>query len=168
MKLNLGCGYDLRPDWINVDRRSFEKSHGEEVDVILDLDEGTWPPEWRTAAEEILLQDVVEHLRFPAKVLFEAQFCLARDGTLAVRGPHYTCRDTHTDPTHRRGLSSEFFERTMNHIGGGGPEIRIEFEWWNRWMHWINWIPCGLKLYEATFLCSLAPAKYVHARITRS
>lgn len=158
MKLNLGAGNDIREGWVNVDAFPVD-------DRVTPMDiEKSWPANW-VDLKVVLLRDVVEHLKDPNRVIMAAAVRLCPAGEVIIRGPHFTCRDTHTDFTHHRGLSSESVPHSLGHLFA--VYVHISFEWWNRWMHWVNWIPCGLKIYESTFLCSLAPAKYVHARIRR-
>jgi predicted SAM-dependent methyltransferase len=55
-RLNLGCGPNSNPNYLNVDVRKFEG-----VDVVADLRELKFPSESFT---EILVKDVIEHLSF--------------------------------------------------------------------------------------------------------
>jgi ADP-heptose:LPS heptosyltransferase len=56
VKLNLGCGREYRPGWINIDKDS-----AVEPDMVVDLDRVPWPlPD--AIADTILLKFVLEHL----------------------------------------------------------------------------------------------------------
>ncbi len=157
-KLNLGCGKDIREGWTNVDRVTWAKGV-----LRYDLDEDL-PPDgpW----DLILMQDVMEHLKNPHFAVLSAIHVLSDDGALVIRGPHYTCRDSYTDITHRRALSSETIEHMLA-TANVEVSTTLLFEPWNQWMHWVNWIPYGKKIYESTFLAGLAPAKHVHVMIRR-
>ena len=158
MKLNLGCGHDVREGWVNADVSPCDSRV-----LYVNLDK-PFPDGWWRACEEIVMQDVLEHLDDPEGCLENCAACLQPAGVLKVRGPHYTCRDTFTDLTHRRGLSSETMSRWANR-NGMTATVRLGFEPWNLWMAWVNLHPMGMKLYEATLLRALAPAKHVHAEL---
>ena len=56
MRLNLGCGFDNRTGWVNVD-----KMPQSEPDQVVDLEATPWP--WAdNSVEEIELRHVLEHL----------------------------------------------------------------------------------------------------------
>jgi predicted SAM-dependent methyltransferase len=79
-KLNLGCGFDSRPGYINVDLQEFHKP--DIVADILDLHE--FPS---VAFEEILAQDVLEHFhwRDTPRALYEWNRLLVMGGKLFLR-----------------------------------------------------------------------------------
>lgn len=82
-KLNLGCGYDHRAGYINLD-----VDPTTDPDVVHDLTEPLPYPD--NSFSEILLQDVLEH--FTAQdgyqLLLECQRVLQPNGTLQVRVPN--------------------------------------------------------------------------------
>lgn len=83
IKLNLGCGYDRRPGYINIDVDPATKP-----DVIHDLYQ---PLPYKTGTvDQILLQDVLEHftLQDGLKLLLECQRVLKKNGSLVVRVPN--------------------------------------------------------------------------------
>lgn len=83
MKLNLGCGLDKRPDYLNVDLRP-----DVHPDRIADVSDLRWLPDG--AAEEILARDVLEHVpraQVPA-VLREWRRVLAPGGVLHLQLPN--------------------------------------------------------------------------------
>ena len=55
-KLNLGCGFDYRPGWINADR--FKEC---KPDVVVDINEPPWPFN-DNEFDHILLKHVLEHV----------------------------------------------------------------------------------------------------------
>jgi hypothetical protein len=81
MKLNLGCGWDHREGWVNVD---FLEEH--KPDVIADVLELPFP---EGSAAEILAQDVLEHLpRTNTRTALDEWFrVLEENGSIEVRVP---------------------------------------------------------------------------------
>ena len=82
-RLNLGCGFDLRQGYLNVD---LQPSHN--PDLIADVGElGFLPADYY---EEILAQDVLEHLprTSTCKVLVHWNRLLAPGGILRLRVPN--------------------------------------------------------------------------------
>ncbi len=106
MKLNLGCGRDIREGWTNVDRFP-----GPGVDVVADLDDLPFPD---GSAEHVYASHVLEHVVDFAATWQEIHRVLAVGGTLHGRVPY----GLNTDPFHVR----YFDERSIPHmIGAGGP-----------------------------------------------
>ena len=171
-RLNLGCGRDIRAGWVNVDLHP----HDERV-TALDLDSVAPMPFADGSFQHIEAQDILEHVQDMVRVMSECRRILCEGGTLQVRGPHYTSRNLHTDPTHLRAFSSETFAWFVGGPwtndwarGWSGVRVRIRFEGWTPWrpLGWvINLHPALQKIYEATFLCYLFPAKDVCATLTR-
>lgn len=104
MRLNLGCGTDLREGWVNVDRSAVPG-----VDVVHDLDRGPWPFQ-DGEADRILARDVFEHVNDPIMFMTECWRVLEPDGALFLKTPHWRHRDAYTDPTHRRYSTEATFD----------------------------------------------------------
>ena len=95
-RLNLGCGYDILPGWINTDITDIEG-----VDVVHDLDTGPWP--WADESiNEVRAVDVFEHVEYPILFMNEVHRILKPGGFLRLRSPHWRHENAYTDPTHRR------------------------------------------------------------------
>jgi hypothetical protein len=83
MKLNLGCGRDLRQGYLNVD-------FVQPCDRMVDLSKFPWP--WGDGeADEILMLDFLEHFpyRDTSKILMECWRVLKKDGLLEVQVPDF-------------------------------------------------------------------------------
>lgn len=85
MKLNLGCGPDIRKDYINVDISSNIKGV-----KIVDLNSTPWPWPWESV-EEILMLDILEHFshRKTRDTLFEVWRVLKQDGFVDIQVPDF-------------------------------------------------------------------------------
>ena len=98
-KLNIGCGRNIREDWINLDAVLLPG-----VDVVADLEQCAATPLPFTDGEidEFLLSHVLEHIRSPLPLMQEL-WRIARPGALmTVRLPYGSSDDAYEDPTHVR------------------------------------------------------------------
>lgn len=97
MKLNLGCGPELRDGWVNVDRVP-----GPGVDVVHDVDVHPWP--WPDcSAGTVYAKDLFEHIDDPVGFMAQAHRVLVPNGgRLRLITPMFNHLDSYTDPTHKR------------------------------------------------------------------
>ncbi len=103
-KLNLGCGWDILPGWVNVDAVKLDG-----VDVVCDLDGGPWP--WEDASVPyIKASHVFEHVSDPVLFMCESWRVLAPRGILDIRCPYYQHPNSATDPTHKRHCTHHTWE----------------------------------------------------------
>jgi len=115
MRLNLGCGNNKLPGWINVDR-----SPACQPDEVVDLELCPWP--WPDGSvDEILLNHVLEHLgatpeRYIA-IMKEMWRVCRNDARVTIVVPHPRHDDFLGDPTHVRvvtGPGLQLFDRKLN------------------------------------------------------
>lgn len=122
MKLHLGCGTDLRPGYINID-----KSAGDGI-VTVDLESARLPFDAETV-DEIIAEQVFEHLQaFPA-LMNELHRVMRSGGVLRVTVPHVApglpAVEAFQDPTHVRFFTTNSFryfvvtEWLYQHVGLG-------------------------------------------------
>jgi len=108
MKLNLGCGGEHLPGWVNVDK--FPAAH---PDVVHDLERFPWPFQ-DGSADEVLLKHVLEHLGRDGDtflgIIRELYRVCAPDARVRILVPHPRHRDFLQDPTHVRPVLAEMFE----------------------------------------------------------
>lgn len=83
MRLNLGCGNDIRDGYVNVD---FRQTHP--TVMVVDLSKIPWPfPD--QSADEILMLDFLEHFPYTQtpRILLECYRVLKTDGDLIIQVP---------------------------------------------------------------------------------
>lgn len=91
MKLNLGCGRDIKPGYLNVDFIRTDSSMLPDIGFLLcDLSTLPWP--WEDgSAEEILMLDFLEHFPYRAteRILQEVWRVLLPGGTVDIQVPDF-------------------------------------------------------------------------------
>ncbi len=102
-KLNLGCGQDIKKDWVNLDSAKLPG-----VDVVQDIEKLPLPFK-NEEFEEILCQDILEHTNY-ILVLKDLHRILKPSGKLIIRVPHFTSRNNFVDPTHKKLFSVHTFD----------------------------------------------------------
>jgi SAM-dependent methyltransferase len=97
--LNIGCGTDIRPGYINLDRVALPG-----VDVVWDITKFPYPFE-NDYFTTILLINVLEHIPDTIKVMEELYRLCKPGATLTIRVPYWNSTQQHTDITHVRSFS---------------------------------------------------------------
>jgi len=103
MRLNIGCGKDIKKDWINLDIIKDES-----IDIVHDLNDLPLPFDNNTF-DYILCQDILEHVNF-APLINEIHRILKPKGKLEIRVPHFTSKLNFEDPTHKHQFSIRTFD----------------------------------------------------------
>lgn len=109
IKLNLGCGRDIKVDgedgeWVNVDAR-WQEGMDPDRDLLLDLaDPDVALPFADGTVDEIFCSHIVEHLPTILPLVGELWRVSADGGRMTVRAPHGGSDDAWEDPTHVRAL----------------------------------------------------------------
>jgi len=102
-KLNVGCGTDIKPGWINLDSAKIKG-----VDVVHDIEKLPLPF-FSEEFDEILCQDVLEHVEYIA-VLRDLHRTLKKGGKLSIRVPHFTSKNNFIGLTHKKLFSVDTFD----------------------------------------------------------
>jgi SAM-dependent methyltransferase len=98
--LDVGCGSAKTPGAIGLDI-----SPSTDADIVHDLDAFPYPIA-SDRFDQILLQDVIEHVAEPIRV-FEELHRVARPGArIQLRTPHFSSVLAYGDPTHRHYFST--------------------------------------------------------------
>jgi SAM-dependent methyltransferase len=127
MKLNLGCGYNKLPGYINVDQDPLC-----EPDIVADLEDVL--PFEDDSVDEIVMSHVLEHLGQSTKSylnIWKELYRVLRDkGVIKITVPHHTHDNFHHDPTHCRkvtpvGVDMFNQERNLDTIRTGGQETTL-------------------------------------------
>ena len=122
LRLNLGCGREIDPNAVNVDRNPFPG-----VDLVCDIRQ---LPVGSRTVDEIVASSVLEHLLTPYPVLDEIHRVLRPSGVLWVRVPCLGTYAAHADPTHRfladlktwRGILGGYFHKVR--VSSEGTKYR--------------------------------------------
>ena len=104
-KLNIGCGTSTKQGWINVDK--YVPFDIPEV-VFGDIEEGLQYPD--ESFDEILLDNVIEHLNDIPSSIQEIHRLLIPGGVCTLITPHFSSASSWRDPTHVHHLSYFSFD----------------------------------------------------------
>jgi ubiquinone/menaquinone biosynthesis C-methylase UbiE len=173
-KLNIGCGKDIREDYVNLDIAKLP-----DVDVVCDIDNNPLPFDDNTF-EKVVCNDVLEHVE-TAKVLREIHRVTKEGGTVEIRVPHFTSANNFIDPTHKKNFSFRtfnFFTKDSMHDRGYYYDfyfseiLSSKITFGNNLIYWIfkafvNINNTTRKIYEDSFLRSLAPAVNIEVRLKK-
>lgn len=109
-RLNLGCGRNGWPEWINLDR-VMQPS----VDIVCDLEQGHLPFEDQ-AVTCIVACHVLEHITHLVPLMRECARVLQDGGHLIAITPHAASDDAWEDPTHVRAFTDKswiYFDKRL-------------------------------------------------------
>ena len=170
-KLNVGCGYNIKSGWINLDVVDLPG-----VDIVHDIENIPLPFDDNTFSV-ILCQDVLEHIEY-VPVLRDLHRILKKGGKLQIRVPHFSSRRNYEDPTHKKMFSIRTFEFFIKNSYSKRDyyfdyhfdrisNSKIIFE---KYVFLYNYLiemvvnsnrRIKKIIYEATFLSRIFPAEYI-------
>ena len=108
LKLNLGCGQNKLPGFVNVD-----KAERCAPDRVVDLERFPWPFE-DDSVGEVVLRHTLEHLGATPDIYLgifkELYRVCAKDATVTIAVPHPRSDDFLNDPTHVRAVTPQGLE----------------------------------------------------------
>jgi len=99
--LDVGCGRKKYPGAVGVD-----VSADTDADVVLDLDRIPYEELESDAFDQILCQDVIEHVESPLRVMEELHRVARPGARIQLRTPHFSSVLAYGDPTHRHYFST--------------------------------------------------------------
>ena len=104
-KLNIGCGLDKRPGYVNIDY-----SDNLNPDLVWDLEQTPWPFQ-DNSVDEIVACHVLEHLGQTSRVflaIIKEIYRVCEDkAVIHIRVPHPRHDDFISDPTHVRPITEQ-------------------------------------------------------------
>lgn len=121
-KLNLGSGFDIRPDFHNVDNAG-------KPDQIVDISTMHWdlPSDHFV---EIIAQDIIEHFLDTVGFMNECWRVTKMGGTLFIRTPSFDAAFAHVDPSHIRFFHIDTFDFFDPTTGFGHANRHLSpFKW---------------------------------------
>ncbi|MBX9842965.1 MAG: hypothetical protein K2Z80_14260 [Xanthobacteraceae bacterium] len=105
MKINLGCGSDYRPGWLNVDQ--FDSAS---PDLVMNIEQPPWPIE-SDVADHVLLKHVLGHVGRETATFLEIikeLYRVCKEGaTVEIHARHPWHSDVLSDPTYVRPIVPE-------------------------------------------------------------
>jgi SAM-dependent methyltransferase len=120
VRLNLGCGNKRLEGFVGLDLHPCEGA-----DVVGNL---TRLPLLDDCAEEVLLDNVIEHVLDIPALLAEVRRVCRPGARVLILTPHFTSQASWRDPTHVHHLSyfsmEHFAKPAARHYVGGGFSIR--------------------------------------------
>ncbi len=164
-KLNLGCGRDVKRDYVNLD---IIKLNG--VDYVHDINKPPYPFK-NNQFDEVLCQDVLEHVSDLLIVMREIYRILKPGGVVRIRVPHFTSAIAFNDITHKHFFAWDSFNYFLKNDKYGfyvdfsfellsrNIEFGKKFAVWNWFVEFVaNRFP---RFYEDTPL-RVFPAMNIH------
>ena len=176
-KLNLGCGHDIKPGWVNLDSKMLPG-----VDVAHDIESLPLPFD-DEAFDEILAKDVLEHVEYIG-ILKDIHRILKTGGLVTVHVPHFTSVNNHIDPTHKKMFSIQTFEFFVKN-STRGRSYYFDFSFKDITSKKIDFVKSGiyfynhiiekivnyndktLRFYESTGFCRLFPAQNINITLIK-
>ncbi|HXT19617.1 MAG TPA: methyltransferase domain-containing protein [Thermoanaerobaculia bacterium] len=167
-RLHLGCGRDVRPGYLNVDRVPLRG-----VDVVLDLESPL--PFADATFDEVFSSHVLEHVDRFMELMAELHRISAPGARLRHFVPHLSFFGSYTDPTHRRTFgyhSFDYFADDGDYNFYTPTRFRIvareiRFYWINNTRRRVRgrvltWLINRAPLLYERFLCWMLPANEVY------
>ena len=102
-RLNLGCGRDIRPGYVNLD---LAKIRG--IDVVANLE--TPLPFADDSFDEVFTSHVLEHVSDLFALLAELRRICRPGAVIRIYVPHLSFFGAYTDPTHKRFFGYHSFD----------------------------------------------------------
>jgi predicted SAM-dependent methyltransferase len=128
MKINLGCGFNKMPGYVNVDKEAMC-----EPDQVVDMEKLPWP--WPdNSVEEIVASHSLEHVGATSELylgIIKEMYRVCKPGALIkIAVPHPRHDNFMFDPTHVRPITPQglaMFDQTRNiaDFERGGQETKL-------------------------------------------
>ncbi|RJQ17640.1 methyltransferase domain-containing protein [Candidatus Woesearchaeota archaeon] len=159
MKLNFGCGTDIKKGYLNVDHIKLKG-----VDKVMDLNVFPYPFA-SNSCDEILMDHVLDHLDKPTRVLQELHRIIKKSGKIVIKVPHFSCGMAYWGDVRKSLYSYYAFKRYETgqkrsyYFPFSFRNVQVYFDFQKKpflvffYNHIIAWIANAKPyLYENTFL----------------
>ena len=163
--LDVGCGSAKYPGATGIDI-----SPETDADLVADLDQVPWPVD-DNSFDQILCQDVIEHLDKPIEAFAEMHRIGRPGGRIQLRTPHFSSALAYGDPTHRHVLSAfaicSLAEPFFGHYSKARFEVvHVTLDFWDplRWFQIHRLANRFQGAYEALFAFRF-PAMNIRAEL---
>ena len=165
IKLNLGCGDKILPDFINVD--IIEKNGIEKVDL------NKFPlPFKENSCRYILASHLLEHLDNPTGFMLELHRICKSGGIVDIYVPHFSLCATYADLTHKRpGFSYLTFGNSLwnKEINKKFKTVYKKLYFTRDNMKFLNYlfnpIINAFPIFYERFLVFIFPCSQIHFRL---
>ncbi len=107
-KLNFGCGRIIKKGWTNVDLQK-----GKSIDKSFDFNKFPYPLK-SNKFDYILVDNVLEHLDDPVRVLDELSRISKKNANILIKVPYYNCKGAYNDITHKHFFNETTFDNMLN------------------------------------------------------
>lgn len=166
-KLNLGCGKDIKPDYINLD--SFKLAG---VDIVHNLEKYPWPLK-DNSFEEVYCDNVLEHLSSTIKPLEELWRISKNKSKIIIKVPIFPGTGAAADPTHKQFFTYTTFnyfrpEDGLNYYSKARFKIfkrKIIFHQYLKPLTWFFNSSEKMQKFWNTFLSFLIPANSLYVEL---
>jgi len=103
-KLNIGCGKDIKPGFVNIDIIKLP-----DVDKIVNLNKYPWPFK-DNEFDYVFCASVLEHLEDIVKALEEIHRICKNNAIVDIIVPHFSSMGAFKDPTHKHFFTYYSFD----------------------------------------------------------
>jgi len=163
-KLHLGCGKDIRKDYVNVDLVKFPG-----VDVVGDLNKFPWPFK-DNQFDEILSIATFEHLDNLVKVMEEVYRISKPNAIIDIRVPHFSSLGAFGDPTHKTFFTYYTFdyftkEFEYNFYSKARFKIKERKIVYGKGLGFFQWIANNFPKVHEVFLRKILPARSIYFQL---
>lgn len=177
MKLNLGCGNDVKEGYVNVD---ICNPKGLDI-IVIDLNKFPYPFEDDTF-DEVYASHIIEHLNDFHKTIMEIHRISKPNAKITIKSPFFANTKYFGDPSHKIPFSYRtfdnytiienrvpFYERwKLGYRTNFGENckfrmIKRKFIFSNfKVLKWIGWFINLAPMYYERFFCFILPAEELY------
>ena len=121
-KLNLGCGKDIKEGWVNVDIQ-----YAEDIDKSFNFDKFPYPF-LDDEFDFVLVDNVLEHLENPIKVMQELWRICKEGATIQIIVPYYNTYWNYGDISHKHFFNELTIKQIIGDIDYNHNKQKEQFE----------------------------------------